>query len=219
MVLRNNKTTGFRDGKLLMGFTIIEVVISVSVGILLLLVAVDLLISVSTSPKSQIISMGNIEQAKTAVSTFANELRNAAIGNGGSYSITEAENNEIIFYSNYRTEGNLVYRMRYYLSGDTLYRGVTIPTGSPLSYDLGSEVVKPVVTVVSNGSDPAFYYYDGSYNGSSTYSPLYPPININMIRFVKISMVIKNQITNQDNSTFPISAGVAVRNLKDNLGN
>lgn len=208
MILLKNKSEGF---------TLVEVIISVFLGVILMFVISELLISVFSNPPAQITSMDNIEQSKRAVSTFAEELRNAAIGNDGSYSITEAQDNEIIFYSNFRTTGAAVNRIRYYLSGNTLYKGVVAPAGNPLSYNLASEVIRSVVTVVSNGVDPAFYYYDGNYNGSGSQLP--QPVNINQIRFVKINLLIKNQITKQSDSTFPISAGVTVRNLKDNLGN
>lgn len=210
MVSGNNKSKGF---------TIIEVIISVSIGVFLMFVVTDLLISVLTNPKSEITSMDDIEQAKTVVSSFVVELRDGAVGNDGSYSLNQAGDSQIIFYSNFGTTGIAVNRIRYYLSGDTLYKGVTVPTGSPLSYNLSSEVVTPVMTAVSNGLTPVFYYYDGGYNGLPTYNPLIQPVNINQVRFVKIYLMVKNHITNQGNGTFPISAGATVRNLKDNLGN
>lgn len=201
------------------GFTIVELIISVSILAVLVFVASDLLISVLQNPTSQMTSMDNIEQAKTVASTFVEELRNAATGNDGSYSLTQAGDNQIIFYSNFGTSGIVVNRIRYYLSGNTLYKGVVIPTGSPLSYNLSSEVVRAVNNVVSNGSNPVFYYYNGNYNGTASTSPLTQPINVNQVRFVRINLMIKNQTTSQNNSTFPISAGATIRNLKDNLGN
>jgi len=208
MISRNNNS---------LGFTAVEVIISVSVGILLMLVAADLLVSVVSNPTSQMASLDSIEQAKTVVSVFVDELRSSAVGNDGSYPVTLAQENEIIFYSKFRTTGNAVNRVRYYFSDGVLYKGTTIPTGLPLSYDLDSEVVRPVVTNVLNQGSPVFYYYDGNYNGSG--QELSQPVNINQIRFAKINLIMENLTSKQSQSTFPISGGAAIRNLKDNLGN
>jgi len=208
MTIKNNNSRGF---------TAVEVIISVSVGILLMLVAADLLVSVVSNPTSQMASLDSIEQAKTVVSVFVDELRSSAVGNDGSYPVTLAQENEIIFYSKFRTTGNAVNRVRYYFSDGVLYKGTTIPTGLPLSYDLDSEVVRPVVTNVLNQGSPVFYYYDGNYNGSG--QELSQPVNINQIRFAKINLIMENLTSKQSQSTFPISGGAAIRNLKDNLGN
>ena len=119
MISRNNNS---------LGFTAVEVIISVSVGILLMLVAADLLVSVVSNPTSQMASLDSIEQAKTVVSVFVDELRSSAVGNDGSYPVTLAQENEIIFYSKFRTTGNAVNRVRYYFSDGVLYKGTTIPT-------------------------------------------------------------------------------------------
>ena len=199
------------------GFTLIEVVISVSIFAVLFFVATNMMVSVFQNPQNEITSIDNIDQAKGVASTFVNELRAASVGNDGSYDLNQTADNQIIFYSNLGCAGTVVNRIRYYLSGNTLYKGVTIPTGSPLSYNLSSEIVTPVITALSNGSAPAFYYYDGTYNGSG--NTLSQPVNISQVRYVQINLLVKNQISNNDKSVFPITAGSTIRNLKDNLGN
>lgn len=210
------KTKNFRQNKS-RGFTLIEVLVSMAIFSVLLFAVTSLLLSVVQNPQRELNSMGNIDQAKTVVSTFVNELRGAVTGNDGSYPINQAGDNQIIFYTNYGGSGTIVNRIRYYISGNTLYKGVVVPTGSPLTYNISSEVVRAVMTSVSNGSAPIFYYYNGNYNGTG--SALSQPVNVNQVRFVRINLMVKNQTTSHDNSTFPISDGATIRNLKDNLGN
>ena len=79
------------------------------------------------------------------------------------------------------------------------------------------ESVKVVATGISNSGSPLFYYYDGNYNGNT--SALAQPVNINQVRFVKMSLMVLNNIKQNDTSKFSISAGSAIRSVKDNLGN
>lgn len=165
----------------------------------------------------QLLSMNNIDQARLAMSAFTNEIRNATAGSDGSYSLNQAGNSQIIFYSNIGISSSTVKRIRYFISDDTLYKGVVLPAGSPLTYNLSSESVTSVVSGISNGVTPAFYYYDGNYNGNT--SALVQPVNVNLVRFIKINLAVLSQITQNSTGTFLITAGAAIRSVKDNLGN
>ena len=110
--------------------------------------------------------LSNTNQATLISSTFANEIRNATYGANGAYPINQATNNQIIFYSTADSVNGTVSQIRYYVSGNTLYKGVTNPGGSPLSYVGQTEKITPLITQMSMGSTPLFYYYDGNFNGS-----------------------------------------------------
>lgn len=198
------------------GFTLVEMVIALFVFGLMMAGTVLLIVTVFNSSGQQSAILGNVLQASTVTSNFVNEIRNAAYGNDGSYPIAEANNQEIIFFSNFRTTGGLVDRIRYYLSGSTLYKGVIVPSGSPLGYNVGSEQVAAVETGVENGTAPVFSYYGGTYSGAG--SPLTQPVNLNQITFVMVNLLVLKQ-SGTSASTMPVSAGAAIRNLKTNLGN
>lgn len=206
-----------KSGKLLTGFTLIEVLITISIFVVLIFGITAILSGIFTNSSGQLLSMSNIDQARAVTTTFTNEIRNAITGSDGSYALNQAGDNQIIFYSNFKTPNLVVERIRYYVSGSTLYKGTVIPTGSPATYNLASESVKSIATGVANQGENVFYYYDGNYTGSS--AALSQPVNINQVRYVKINLRLQNQITPSDNSTFSISAGATVRSVKDNLGN
>jgi len=199
------------------GYSLVEMLVVIAVATVLFLGTNVLFVTVIRTPTQQLSQTNNIDQARKVLSSFTNELRNGAAGNDGSYQLSTAGDTQIVFYTNYGASGTAVNRVRYYLSGTTLYRGVVIPTGSPLTYNLGTETVKPVQTNLANGATPIFYYYDDTYSGTS--NPLVQPVNLTQVKFAKINLIIKKQNTVTDTSTFTIDGGAAIRSLKTNLGN
>ena len=171
------------------------------------------------SSRERLFSIDNIDHARVVATNFTNEIRIASVGNNGAYPINQADDNQIIFYSNYGQATGIIARIRYYISGNSLYKGVVVPTGSPLAYNLAGEKISAVQNNVKNAGLPIFYYYDGDFLGAASSTPLVQPINVNQIKYVKISFDIYNQATSTATSTFKVSAGSSVRNLKSNLGN
>lgn len=199
------------------GYTLMEMMVVIAIAMILLLGVNTLFRSVIVTPRQQFLQADNIDQARKVLASFTNEMRNAAVGNDGSYQLNTASDSQIVFYSNFGASGTKVNRIRYYLSGTTLYKGVVIPTGSPLSYNIGTEVVTPVQANLANGATPVFYYYNDSYDGTT--ASLAQPVNLTQVKFVKINLIIKQESTASDTSTYVVDGGVAVRSLKTNLGN
>ena len=206
-----------KNNKKLQGFTLIELIISISIFAILIFVVIGLFLNVFSQPEQDLMAIDIIDKARIVTSDFSNEIRNAATGNDGSYALNQASDSEIIFYSNYRSSGTAVNRIRYYSSNNNLYKGVIAPSGSPLFYNPASEIVTTLLTDLENESEPVFYYYNGDYDGSG--DPLSQPINLNEVKFVKISLILPRYNIENSDSTFLINSASAIRNLKDNLGN
>lgn len=199
------------------GFTLIETLVTIFIFGLLMVGTTLLLQDIFSVSQQQNGILSNTNQATLISSTFANEIRNATYGANGAYPINQATNNQIIFYSTADSVNGTVSQIRYYVSGNTLYKGVTNPGGSPLSYVGQTEKITPLITQMSMGSTPLFYYYDGNFNGSG--NPLSQPVNINVIRFVQINLTVLKDVTPTSSNTFTVTAGASIRNLKTNLGN
>ena len=199
------------------GYTLVETLVVIAIFIILSLGVNTLLVAVIKTPSQQLRAANNIDQARRVLASFTNEMRNAAAGSDGSYQLAQADDAQIIFYSTYGTSGSIANRIRYYLSGTTLYKGVIVPTGSPLSYNASNEVVTAVQSNLANGSTPVFYYYDDTYSGTT--SPLVQPVNLTQVKFVIINLIVNQQDSASDTSTFTIQGGAAIRSLKTNLGN
>lgn len=200
------------------GFTLIETLVTIAVFGLVMVVTADLLRTIFTNSTTNPNALNAVDQAESAASNFVNQIRDAAYGNDGSYPLAEASTTEIIFFSPYGSSGSTtVDRIRYYISGTTLYEGITAPSGSPLSYNLANEKVSTIVTGVSGiGTSTVFYYYNGTYAGTTT--PLSQPVNINQVTYVKLTFAVQLKEVRGSSATSSISTGAAIRNLKTNLG-
>src|SRR3989344_4644245 len=115
------------------------------------------------------------------------------------------------FYSDIDDDG-LKEKVRYFLNGPLLQKGVIKPTGSPLSYNPASEKITTLIPNVTNAT--IFTYYDENYDGAG--AELTSPINIPVVRLVKITITIDKD-PNRAPVTTIFSTQVSIRNLKDNL--
>lgn len=199
------------------GFTLIEMLATIFIFTILMAGIGALFKNVFVSSVQQNKAIRGIDQARKVTRDFTNELRNGITGNNGSYPINQAGNSEIIFYSNYGTSGSNVNRIRYYLSNQSLYKGVVTPSGNPPTYNIASEVIRPVQTGVINGGTPIFYYYPDTFGGTTT--ALSQPVNVNQVKFVEMNLNVLKQNGSATSSSFTVSAGTTIRNLKSNLGN
>jgi hypothetical protein len=198
------------------GFTIIEAIVAITAISVLIFPITFLLITVFSGSKQQYQSLENIDNARIISSRFVNEIRSSVQGVDGSFAISYAGDQEIIFYSPWGTSDYSIKKIRYFVSDDNLYKGVTIPTGSPLNYSSSSEKITKVQSNLSTDNEPLFYYYDGNYNGDS--DPLPQPVNINNIKFIRMNLNVFKQSEKENISIFSINTGATIRSLKENLG-
>jgi prepilin-type N-terminal cleavage/methylation domain-containing protein len=202
--------------KLQKGFTLVEVIVVMAVIAIIMTASASLLVKIFTGSKQQYLALDNIDNARIVSSRFVNEIRSAVPGVDGSAAIFEAGNTEIIFHSPERANPTTIDRIRYFISDNVLYKGVVVPTGVPLSYNLASETVSAIQPDLSPDLEVLFYYYDGDYGGDA--EPLSQPVNINDIRFARINLIVLKQASQGSDSVFSLSTGATVRSLKNNLG-
>ena len=91
-------------------------------------------------------------------------------------------------------------------------RGVTVPTESPLSYNLANESIVPAVNDIVS-APTVFYYYDSSYVGPNS-SPLVQPVTIANVRMVKISFSVDPNVGKPPGPS-AFSAMATIRNLRN----
>lgn len=209
--LKTNKSANLSGSA---GFTLLELIISISIFSVLIFAVISLLISIIQNPRSQLAKMDSIDQARFVSSRFVNEIRAAAYG---SYPLIKADDSEIIFYSPIGAIAGNINRIRYYVANDILYKGVIVPAGG--IYNPAAEVTAPVLTGLLNEGAPLFYYYDGDYDGIASTDALAQPVNVTEVRFIKMNLIVRYQTTTQDISAFSLNVGGAIRILKNNLTN
>ncbi len=193
------------------GISMIEVI--VAIGIFLLVIGAIIEVFLFSFRSKDIIfeQLAAQGQGRRVVQDFINELRSATYSSIGAYPISQASSTQITFYSNIDKDSN-VEKIRYFLSSTTLQRGVTEPSGNPLTYVTSSEITATLVESV-NTSSTIFKYYDQSYAGSG--SSLTQPLSISDVRMVELILTLDRD---PFKSPVPIQvqAKTALRNLKSN---
>jgi prepilin-type N-terminal cleavage/methylation domain-containing protein len=195
------------------GFTLVEILISIFILSLLTVVVNTFARDVFYLGNTLSGSMSAQLDGRHLIKTMVSELREAEPSSLGAYPIAVADPSAITFYSNINSDG-LQERVRYYLVGTDLKKGVMVPSGSPLSYGNTESVTTLATGVVSSSTLPIFQYYSSAYSG--TEAPLAQPVNITSIRLVKITIIIDKDPTHAP-SQIVITSQVSLRNLKDNL--
>ncbi len=154
------------------------------------------------------------QEVSLTLSNMGIEMRGMGPSANGSYTIESASSKSFTFYSD--VDGSGVFsRVRYYVSGTTLTRGLTKPTGNPAVYNPANEVLTDVVhnvILAPVASQSLFTYYDPNYTGTQTAMP--SPINVNQIRLVKITVTV-DPTPGDTKSRTDYSNTVLIRNLRN----
>jgi len=196
-----------------MGFALAEII--VAVAIFSLIIGLVALFQSDIFSLNRILQVGlqNQAEAKKVVRPFANEVRSAVPSNLGAYPIAEVGTTTFTFYSDIDGDG-LRERVRYFRDENDFKKGVIKPGGQPLEYDEDNEEIAEVVHDVM--IQDIFFYYDSSYDGTASSTPLEYPIAPSDVRLVKVLLVIDNDPNNPP-APIEITTQVSIRNLKDNL--
>ncbi len=195
------------------GFTLVEIVVVLGITALLMWAITEIFLVSYRSNNIIFDQLSAQGDGRRVVDRFINEVRRATYSEIGAYPIELAEAQQFVFFTNNDVDVGRE-RVRYFLSGTTLKKGVIEPVGSPATYPGASEVITDVARLVGNGAAPVFYYYAETYTGAvDNYLPL--PIDISEVRVVGIKLVLeKNQAT--ASAPFTIEAKTDIRNLKSN---
>jgi prepilin-type N-terminal cleavage/methylation domain-containing protein len=205
IIMRNFKTKK--------GFTLIETLLAVGIFLVVMLALANFAKYIFSFSPSAEHNLSAQSEAKQTLDAMSSALRSMYASDTGAYAIGQAGTSSIIFYSDINNDGKRE-RIRYFLSGTTLEKGVTASTGNPLSYNLANEKITIAVHNIANGQAEIFDYFDGSYDGTT--APLAQPVVISSIRLVKITMIINAGSAAAPNPV-TFSTQVTLRNLKDNL--
>ncbi len=179
---------------------------------------VNVIRNILQSTAQQPLALRAIDQARIAGVQFTSELRGATTGSDGSFPLISASSTEITFFSPQVTSSTTIDRIRYFVVGGKLYKGVLSASGSPATYNPALEKITAVLTLVST-STPVFTYYDNTYSGVGTSTALTQPVMITSVAYAQMNLTLLRQENRNATSTFVLTTGATIRNLKNNLGN
>jgi len=198
--------------KLRTGFTIIEALISIAILTLIMLALGTMgarFLRLNTAITGATMNQESINQIITPLVV---ELRSMQLSNTGSFSIEAASTSSIIFYSDINKDG-LVERIRYFLEGDIMKRGVVVPSGDPLVYNLSSETINNMLANMTPDPVGIFAYYGNAADIAG--SALSFPLTTSSIKLIKIMLVV-DQNPGQLPGPLRFITAVTPRTLRNN---
>ena len=191
------------------GFTLIEITIAIGIisGIILIMTmfGIDIFdfgIFLGENLSSQ-------REIQLTLRVMSSEIRSMAPSANGSYAIESISQNSLTFYSDTDGDG-LTERIRYFLDGNILKKGVIRPTGNPLVYSSADERISEQVHYIFSGTGDIFSYYDSSYSGSEP--ALAFPVSISAVRLIKAN-ITSDQNPVDSKARVNYSASVNIRNI------
>ncbi len=155
----------------------------------------------------------SIDEAKYVVDKISSEIREAQTSEEGAYPLVVADDAEIAIFCDADDDGK-VERVRYFLDGTQLKRGMIEPGNPPDVYLPANEVVQVVSDYIQNGANPVFYYYNGNWPGDVVNNPLGIAYRMLETRLVEVDLMVNTGPGTIEDVR--ISTKAMIRNLKTN---
>ena len=197
------------------GFTLIEVVVSIGVAMLVLAAFIGIQILVRQSFLFTFNSSVTINQANGGVQQVVRGLREARSAENGSFVLDIVNDQDLAFYTDSDQDGQTE-RLRFFLDGTELKRGIIEPIGFPITYPVENETIVVMTEYVQNNTSPVFYYYNDDWPQDTTNNPLAVGSRLSDTRFIQIDLRVNADPSRQE-AEYSLSPYVQLRNLKDNL--
>lgn len=197
------------------GFTFLEVLISTGIILFILSAFIGIQILVRRSYLFTINTHVTVDHANSVAQQIIKTIRTARSGDDGSFMLSELGDQSISLYSNVDDDAQTE-KVRYFIEGNELKRGVIEPSGFPAEYLPENEVVKILTEYVQNGEEPLFYYYNGDWPEDEVNNPLISVQRLANLRFVQLNLKINSDVQRSE-AEFLLQPMVQIRNLKNNL--
>ncbi len=186
------------------GFTLLEVIIGVSIVVGL----IGLVYRFQTQMTETQLTLVNRHLSNQKVNDIlikmVKEIRNAQYGENQNYPLVAVNSQELIFF----TDGDYdqtVERVRYFLSGQSLSKGVIEPDENN-QYLAENEEVKLLSDEVDTSELPVFQYYNADWPTDTENNPLADPIDLTEVKMVEINLDIDG---------YQLSSFASLRQLKE----
>lgn len=189
------------------GYTLLEVVIVVGITSIVLGIITGSVLSFYKSNTNTLEQAIQVDSARKGVEYLVRDLREAGFADDGSFPIIQNSSTSISFYSDVDRDFS-VEKIRYFLEGTTLKKGITNAVGSPPLYT-GTEQVTAVSEYIRNIEQgiPVFRYY------TATSTEIASGANPTNISFVTLDLVV-NVDVNRLPGQFTLHSSATIRNLR-----
>ena len=164
------------------GFTLIEVVVALSIGTILTLTMGELIVQGYRTFDRTTHHIIDVATARALQSIMVKEIREATMSDDGDFPIARAEDNELIFFSDIDRDAARE-RVHYWRDNGDVYKGTTEPQVTSPRYQENDGTVRRIGRGLI-GDAPLFTYLDAE--GVS----LSHPVDRTRIARISIAMMI-----------------------------
>lgn len=187
------------------GFTLLETVITVTLFTFFLGAIAAAAHTFYTARTTAVEQAFALQYARTGISSVVRDVREAAYADSGQYPIDTIDPYELVFFAD-TDRDNSVEKIRYFLQGSELQKGVIDATGNPPTYT-GSESISVIARDVRNSDrgEPVFTYYT---RGSATSTTDV----VTDVGYITVSLTINVTPWRQPND-YSLSSSAALRNV------
>jgi Tfp pilus assembly protein PilW len=193
------------------GFSLIEVIVLITVFTFAMGAVVTSVLYFYRSNQHTIEQAFAVDSARRGIEFMVRDIREAAYSDAGDYPVISISEDEFSFFSDIDRD-NSIERVRYFIDGVNLRKGVTNATGDPLVYDDVNEVLSIVSDNVRNVAQgiSTFVYFDDQGVVITDFN------NITDVAFVRVNVVVNINPDRLPNE-FTLRSSATLRNLKTNL--
>ena len=195
------------------GFTLLELLVAMGIFAMISLVAAGFLIDTFRYKRTLWEQLETQNDGRRVLQQVVDTVRKAEESSIGGYPVVSVGDYELIIYANVDTD-SLRERVRFWLDGATLKKGIIQATGNPLNYSGTEDVVELAHNVVNfSESKPLFLYYDDTYTG--TEAALSMPVDVTAVKVVRVQLKLDSDPA-QEPAPLAVESVAAIRNLKEN---
>lgn len=195
-------------------FSLTEIVVVAAISGLIVVALMRFTASGWALSRETRLQQAAVEDARINLERIGKSMREATVADTGNYPLITMQPQKIEFYSDVDAD-ETTELIRYELVGTTLVRGVTEPTGMPLTYNQATtEQVTTVATSIRNGTDALFTYYTGDYPANQV---ALSPVDVTEVKYIQFRLVVDIDPA-VDPAPVDVQSQVQLRNLKTNLG-
>ncbi|OGG50238.1 hypothetical protein A2763_04650 [Candidatus Kaiserbacteria bacterium RIFCSPHIGHO2_01_FULL_54_36] len=195
-----------RKNYLYSGMTLIETLVWIAVFISAMTALMSSVLYFYRTSNYTIQQASATASAQRGIDLMIRTIREASYASNGAYPIVSIANNDFVFYADIDADLGIE-RVHYYVSGNTLQKGVVEPSGDPPVYS-GAEATSTISQDVRNiaQSSSLFAYYDKDGTLISNFT------KIGDVRYVSANLLVD---VDPNKSPIPLSlkSSAALRNL------
>lgn len=190
------------------GYTLVEMLVVVAIIGIIFPAMMQLIVTLYRSHSDTFARSAALTEVTTASKEIVRDIRSAMQSEAGALPIVTTGTDALTIYADTDLDGRIE-RVRYYVSGRDLMKGVIEPTAVP-DYPTGSETVTELAAGIVNAEVgvPVFRYFDAESNEIAAGTDLLS------IRRITVELAAESALGRQSRDV-RVRSSASIRNLKD----